>query len=369
MPMRSILVLALAAATAAAAPPPPSADLIARLELREAPQPVRERAGWRPPKRIVVQSLGDDIVAALRPVAPDAQFVVVNTADEARAAVADADVLLGSGARMCTPAVFAAAKKLRWMQTYSAGVERCVSDDAFRKRGALLTNMQRAYGPVIAEHVIAMMLALTRELPTYTTLQSQRRWDTSPTARMQTVEGKTMLVVGLGGIGTEVAERAHGLRMRVVATRARRGADRPAFVERVGTPDELPALIREADVVVNALPLTAETRGLFDAAMFARMRSTALFINVGRGQTVRTEDLVAALERGVIGGAGLDVVDPEPLPPEHPLWRAPNLLVTPHVAGDAKDYDRVLIEVVRENLRRYVAGERMLSVVDSERGY
>jgi phosphoglycerate dehydrogenase-like enzyme len=177
-----------------------------------------------------------------------------------------------------------------------------------------------------------------------------------------------MLVVGLGGIGSEVAKRAHALGMKVVATRAS-GRAGPDFVSYVGLPDELPKLAGEADFVVNTAPLTPQTTGIFDAAFFAKMKPTAYFINVARGKSVVTSALVEALNGKKIAGAGLDVTDPEPLPPEHPLWKAPNVIITPHVANDSDlGYD-AQIKVVQENLRRYVAGERMLSVVDVSKGY
>jgi len=182
------------------------------------------------------------------------------------------------------------------------------------------------------------------------------------------IRGQTILIVGLGGIGTEVAKRAHALGMRVVATRASDRAG-PDFVSYVGLPDELAKLAAEADVVVNALPLTPATRDTFDARVFAAMKRSALFINVGRGGTVVTPALVQALHSGGVGGAAVDVTDPEPLPADHPLWDAPNVIITPHISSESElGFTRVW-EIVRENLRRYVAGEAMLSVVDIERGY
>jgi phosphoglycerate dehydrogenase-like enzyme len=177
-----------------------------------------------------------------------------------------------------------------------------------------------------------------------------------------------MLVVGLGGIGTEVARRASALGMTVTATRAssRKGPD---FVSYVGLSDELLELAAKADVVVNSLPLTPQTTGLFDAGFFAAMKPTAYFINVGRGKSVVTDDLLLALKEGHIAGAGLDVTEPEPLPSDHPLWMQPNVIITPHIsAGSDLRIERLWI-VMRENLRRYVAGEPMLSVVDVDRGY
>jgi phosphoglycerate dehydrogenase-like enzyme len=154
----------------------------------------------------------------------------------------------------------------------------------------------------------------------------------------------------------------------VIATRAS-GRDKPDFVSYIGGPNELPTLLKQADIVVNSLPLTDQTRGLFNARLFATMKPSAYFINVGRGGTTVTNDLLEALNKGVIAGAGLDVTDPEPLPPEHPLWRTPNTIITPHVSSHAIVGQSLVFRVSRENLRRYAAGEKMLSVVDTSRGY
>jgi phosphoglycerate dehydrogenase-like enzyme len=300
----------------------------------------------------------------LKSAAPDAEVIVANPADIAKQA-AKADVVIG----FCTPEVLAAGKSIRWIQLVTAGVENCVSIPAVRERDILVTNMQRIGGPIIAEHVMAMVLGFTRGIDVYVAAQPRAEWRRStPPGRMQVIDGKTMLVVGLGGIGSEVAKRAHALGMKVVATRAS-GRAGPDFVSYVGLPDELPKLAGEADFVVNTAPLTPQTTGIFDAAFFAKMKPTAYFINVARGKSVVTSALVEALNGKKIAGAGLDVTDPEPLPPEHPLWKAPNVIITPHVANDSDlGYD-AQIKVVQENLRRYVAGERMLSVVDVSKGY
>jgi phosphoglycerate dehydrogenase-like enzyme len=182
------------------------------------------------------------------------------------------------------------------------------------------------------------------------------------------LEGKTVLVVGLGGIGTEVARRAHAFGMRVIATRAS-GRTGPDYVSYVGLPDEMLKLAKDADFVVNCAPLTPQTTGIFNREFFATLKPGAYFISVGRGRSTVTADLIAALNSGKLAGAGLDVVDPEPLPSDSPLWRLPNLIITPHVSADTPLAEEQRIAVLRENLRRYVAGEPMLSVVDIERGY
>jgi phosphoglycerate dehydrogenase-like enzyme len=209
---------------------------------------------------------------------------------------------------------------------------------------------------------------LTRQINAYLANQSEGKWERRPRQKLMDLDGHTMLVVGLGGIGTMIAERANAFGMHVIATR-NSGHEGPSFVDYVGVADELPKLIGQADIVVNVTPLTPETMGLFNAAMFERMKPGAYFINVGRGKSVVTDDLLAALKSGRIAGAGLDVVDPEPLPNDHPLWHALNVVITPHVAGDSElKLDRAWL-VMRENLRRYVAGDRLFSVVDVKRGY
>jgi phosphoglycerate dehydrogenase-like enzyme len=173
----------------------------------------------------------------------------------------------------------------------------------------------------------------------------------------------------MGGIGTNVARVAHSLGMRVVATRRSNSGITSEYVEQVATPDELIDLAGHADFIVNCLPLTNATRGLFDARFFSSVKRGAIFVNVGRGATVVTDDLTDALRRGQLGGVGLDVTDPEPLPRSHPLWRMPNVVITPHIAGKSDDLDDRAWLIAHENLRRYSTGECMLSVVDRSSGY
>ncbi len=336
-----------------------------RYQLEEASSPVRESPGWRRPERILVVGSFPQLIQQLEALAPGVEFVTASNPAAAASKAAGVDAVIGA----CTPEVLAAGKAIRWIQVYSAGVENCVAIPAVRERAILVTNMQRISGPAMAEHVMAMMLAFTRGLDVFIPAQSKRTWRRDAAeGRMTLVRGKTMLVVGLGGIGSEVARLAHAAGMRVIATRAS-GRSGPDYVSYVGLPDELLKLAGEADVVVNTAPLTSQTTGVFDAAFFAKMKPTAYFINVGRGKSVVTSALVDALSSGAIAGAGLDVTDPEPLPAEHPLWRAPNLIVTPHVANDSDLGFGAQAEVIKENTRRYVAGERMLSVVDVARGY
>jgi phosphoglycerate dehydrogenase-like enzyme len=343
-----------------------AAALIQRLGLEESATPVREQAGWRKPRKVLVWNVAPQAVPMLQAAAPGVELLLAKDAGEAVALAGQADAVLG----FCSAEVLAAGPDIRWVQSFSAGVERCVTIPALRERGILLTNMQRVAGPVMAEHVLAMMLAYARGLHFYIPERMAARWTRELPApgRMMTLEGKTVLVVGLGGIGVEVARRAHALGMRVVATRAS-GREGPAFVSYVGLSDELNKLAAEADFVVNTTPLTPATTRMFDAKFFAAVKPGAFFVNVGRGQSVVQDELIAALRSGRLGGAGLDVTDPEPLPAGSPLWQMQNVILTPHVSAQSDIDDSVRMTVAVENLRRYVAGEKMLSVVDVAKGY
>ena len=345
---------------------PATTALIERLGLVESDTPVRERPGWRKPQRILVWNLSPQLAASLQAVAPGVELLLADDAAEAAALAKDADAVLG----LCSAELLAAGPNIRWIQAYSAGVERCVAVPAVRERNILLTNMQRVAGPVMAEHVIAMMLAYARGLHFYIPERMAGRWtrEMPPPAQLLTLEGKTVLVVGLGGIGVEVAKRAHALGMRVIATRAS-GREGPAFVSYVGLPDELHRLASEADFIVNTAPLTPATTGLFDAKFFDAAKPGAFFVNVGRGRSVVQPDLIAALRSGRLAGAGLDVTDPEPLPADSPLWKMQNVILTPHISAGSDLGDELRFAIGVENLRRYAAGEKMLSVVDVAKGY
>ena len=341
-------------------------SLVERYGLEESKVPVRERAGWTPPRKVLVWNRAPQLLSTLQSAAPGVELIPAANQAEAVRLAADADAVIG----FCSEQVLAAGPRIRWVQVFWAGVEDCVSIPALRERGVLLTNMQRVAGPVMAEHVVAMMLAFARGLQFFIPERAAGRWTDEPpsSVRMVTIEGKTVLVVGLGGIGTEVARRAHALGMRVTATRAS-GREGPEFVSYVGLPDELHKLAADADFIVNTTPLTPQTTGIFNAKFFAAAKPGAYFFNVGRGGSVVEADLVAALESGRIGGAGLDVTDPEPLPATSPLWKMQNVIITPHVSSDSDLGLDARVAVIRENLRRYVAGERMLSEVDLGKGY
>lgn len=359
----------LAPSSGAAVDAPDVSQLISDLGLRVADTPVRERSQWQPPHKILLSPalfvhFHEDL-AKLQQVAPDVKFIKLSTTTPADDIV-DVDAAIG----LCAPKMLQAAKRLQWIQWLGAGVEECVQQPLIRERQPLITNMQRTGGASMAEHVMGMMLVLSRHLNYFIAEQRRGHWDPDSDHYPFAVDlkGKTLLVVGLGGIGLEVAKRSYAFGMRITATRASRSA-RPDYVSYVGMPDELMKLTRDADFIINCTPLTPQTAGLFDKEFFNAVKPTAYFINVGRGGSVVTTDLIAALKARRIAGAGLDVTDPEPLPSSSSLWRMPNVLITPHVSSNSPLTDELRLAVLHENLRRYVAGDRMLSVVDIERGY
>jgi len=342
-------------------------NMIEELGLVESDMPVRDYPGWGVPGKVVVRVDNPGRLAPLQAVAPGVEIVAVSNQAEALAAAADAQVLMG----FCDEEILSAAPQLVWVQVYSSGVEHCVSNPGIEGGNRILTNGQRIGSPALAEHAIALMMALVRGLDAYHTSQLAGSWQREVelgAGEFMELDGRTVLVVGLGGIGTQVARRAHGLGMRVIATR---GSSRegPAYVDYVGLANEVNLLAAQADVVINTAPLTGQTRGMFNAEFFAAMKPTAYFVSVGRGGSTVTADLITALETGEIAGAGLDVTDPEPLPAGHPLWTTPRVIITPHTAGRSdRSRDRLYL-LLQENLRRYVAGEPLLSVVDIDRGY
>lgn len=346
-------------------------ELIRELEIRESKQQAREMAGWKAPKKIVVLIPNNRMPARpdykewLQSAVGDTELVFIKSNEELELEKEDADVYLG----FCQH-VDEGMEALRWVQNYYVGVDRCANNQKLLNDKVLLTNTSAIPGPGMAEHTIAMMLMLTKKMYIFYNQQQKQVWKRldSPSKQVMEVGGKTMLVVGLGGIGRQIAKRAHGLGMTVKGIRnsSRKGPD---YVEYVGLPDELTKLAAEADVVVNITPLTKSTTGLFDQAFFHNMKPSAYFINMGRGKSVITKDLLAALQKGEIAGAAIDVTDPEPLPADHPLWKAPNIVITPHNSAPSDQMLERFWVLVRENLRRYVAGEKMLNVVNLKRGY
>jgi phosphoglycerate dehydrogenase-like enzyme len=289
-----------------------------------------------------------------------AQVDAPETAAEALGAIADAEEAFGS-----LPAeILRAAGRLRWLQAPMAAPPAGYYYPELVAHPVVVTNFRGVYNDHIATHILAFVLAFSRGLHRYIPNQARREWRSEGlSARVVHLPEATALIVGVGGIGGEAARLCAAFGMRVIGVDARR-EDKPEGVAELHRPEALDRLLPEADFVILTVPNTPQTTGFMDAARFRRMKRDAYFINIGRGATVKLADLVAALEQGQIAGAGLDVYEIEPLPSDHPLWNAPNVLLTPHMAGSGPYIEDRQFGVLLENARRFAAGEPLINVVD-----
>lgn len=293
----------------------------------------------------------------------------------------DVDVLFTSfAAPLPTPQE---APRLRWVQYYSAGVENVI-DHPLAAAGVIFTTTSGIHATPIAEYVLAMMLAWYRRVPLLLTWQREAHWPTRAEREgldQRELRGATLGIVGYGSVGRETARLAHAFGMQVLAT-SHGGDHRDHGYQIAGIGDaegtlpqryyplaELHELLRASDVVLIALPSTPDTRGLFDAAAFAAMKPSALLINIARGDISDEAALLDALTTRRIAGAVLDVFAHEPLPADSPLWRLPNVIITPHISAVTPAYAERAAALFAENLRRYLAGQPLLNVVDRQQGY
>jgi len=263
-------------------------------------------------------------------------------------------------------ALLAVAPGIRWLHTISAGVERLLVPEITDRPDLVLTNNTGAYDVPIAEHVVAMLFAASKRVPAHLATQARHEWKRD--LEHTELRGATLVILGLGSIGGELARLASGLGMRVLGVR--RDATRIVpGVERVVPPEQLGDLAAEADYLAVTSALTPATRGLLSAAVIARLRPHAWIVNIARGAIIDEPALISALQEHRIGGAALDVFAVEPLPADSPLWDLDNVIVTPHVSNSSPRVRERSLALVVENVRRFKAGEPLLNVVDPAVGY
>lgn len=275
------------------------------------------------------------------------------------------------------------APNLRWVQTHSAGVNHLI-DQPIWHSDILITSASGIHTTNMAQYVFAQILAWANRVPRWLAHQQQGKWASERWNKFVPIElrGQTLGIVGYGSIGREVARIAKTFGMKVLASKgnARRlddqdytipntGDPRGEYADRIYPPEATRSMVAECDFVVIAAPLTPKTYHLFDEEMFRAMKSTSFVINVGRGPIIKEDDLAKALKKEWIAGAGLDVFEEEPLPEKSPLWKMSNVIISPHVSGFTPQYDERITDLFAENLRRYLAGEPLLNVVNRERGY
>jgi phosphoglycerate dehydrogenase-like enzyme len=295
---------------------------------------------------------------------------VVNLPDYSRVdeEIVDAEIVIAWSIR---PEQIAAAKQLQWVHSPAAAVHQLMFPELVNS-DIILTNAREVHGPVVAEHVIALIFALAKKIPDSVRLQQrhvwgqQILWDELP--RIREVAGATVGIVGLGSIGRAVAKSAKALGMRVIAVREHpeKGSE---SADAVFGPAQIDELFRQADYVVLAAPVTETTKAIANAERLALMKTGACLINVGRGALVDEPALARALREKRIGGAALDVFPKEPLPVDSPLWDVPNLLITPHTAALTEKLWERHYSLFSENLQRYLSGSPLLAIVDKRRGY
>lgn len=310
-----------------------------------------------PPDGLGDSSAVDTWPGRLREAIPGIEVTLCSSPGEAMESIQDADAAFGN----IVPELFERAGKLRWIACPQAGPEAGYYHQALIDSDVVVTNTREIYNDHIGSHIMGLLLAFAKGLHIYMPQQLRGEW--KPSFAPVHLPDSTAIVVGVGGIGAEAARLCAEFGMTVLGVDPRR-EDIPAGVAELHRPAALHDVLPRGDFVVVTVPETPETQGMFGARQFRVMRRTAFFINIGRGATVLLDDLVEALEGGEIAGAGLDVFQVEPLPAEHPLWRAPGAVITPHVAGLGPYLEERRTELFIDNCVRFNEGRPLRNVVD-----
>ncbi len=317
-------------------------------------------------KKILVAVGGPDFTTELQTIAPNAKIVRA-TSENVMQEITDADAYIGD----ITSAQVRAGKNLKWVGVMSAGVETVLfpkdGTSDLRDSNIILTNNKIVQGPEIADHALAMLLMLSRNLYVLYRNDQQQIWNPRSFHGIE-LNGKTAVVIGVGGIGTQIAIRANAFGMKVIGVDPE---DKPflPFIERVVKPDQLDDVLPQADAVFISVPDTPKSHKMMGAKEFELMKKNSYFIAVSRGGIYDMGGLVKAMDEKKLAGAGVDVTDPEPLPKDHPLWKFDNAIITPHIAGRS-DQDLGRMEgTIKENVRRFLDGKPLINVVNKQKGY
>ncbi|WP_410513716.1 D-2-hydroxyacid dehydrogenase [Paenibacillus sp. BR2-3] len=313
---------------------------------------------------VCLQPLTPQQQERIREAAPDYTLTQADAKHPDLQLLGQAEIVIG-WAKGIADTTLAAGSPLRWVQTWSAGIEK-LPLQRFQDRGIILTNASGVHAEPISAVIFGFMLLFTRNLHTAIRNQEARLWESDGTESELT--GKTAVIVGTGAIGSETARIAKAFRMKTVGV-SRSGAILPDF-DSVYTTEHLKEAVSKGHFIINTLPLTDKTRYLFNKPVFSAFRQGSIYINIGRGATTHTDDLVDALNSGQLGGAGLDVFETEPLPPDHPLWGMKQVIITPHSAGNTDRYADRIVDIFTENIKSYISGgSPARNVVDYSRQY
>ncbi|MFD0679188.1 MULTISPECIES: D-2-hydroxyacid dehydrogenase [unclassified Paenibacillus] len=315
-------------------------------------------------KIVSVQTFSAAHEEQIRSIAPEWEFINGKESEQWLAHLADAEVLIGWSSAVVQHCL-QPGTRLRWAQNWGAGVDR-IPLDSLAEFGVMLTNASGVHPNPISETVLGMMLALTRNIHLAIGNQLQKKW--TSLGELGEMHGKTVGIIGVGAIGTEVAKLCKAFGMKVLGVK--RSLSESEYVDRMVTMDRLDEVLCESDYVVVTLPLTKDTRHAIGSGQFELMKQTAFYINIGRGGTTDEQALVEALRNGEIAGAGLDVFEVEPLPEYSPLWEMSNVILTPHNSGSTVYYNERAMDIFLQNLRDYVEGkEPQLNRVDLSNQY
>ncbi|MGM0438516.1 MAG: D-2-hydroxyacid dehydrogenase [Bacillota bacterium] len=312
--------------------------------------------------------ISEEYVTRLKKLAPEAEFVVSDNEDEIKKEIVDSDVLFDF--RGVEKEDIKKSENLKWLQTWTAGVDKFMKDD-FRKvleeKDVILTNMSGVHSNVIAEHSLGFMINFSRRFCDFNEQKNNKVWNR---LKVDHLEDKNLVVVGLGSIGKEIARKAKVFEMNVFGVN-RSGEGEFDFVDELFGQNELKKALAKADYVVSIVPLTPETEGMIGKDEFEAMKESAYFINMARGEVVDEPVMIEALRDGKIAGAGLDVFAEEPLPEDSPLYELDNVLITPHVGGAFPGYNKKAIKIVEKNLEKFVSGnlDEMINKIDYNLGY
>ncbi len=314
---------------------------------------------------IVSEAVAEAVQARILEVGQSVELLTVTRDGETEAELGEAEALLRAGlSSEGYERVLEMAPRLRWVHTESAGVEQLLND-TIRSRDIVLTNSAGVHAIPIAEWVLYALLAIVKNGRHMLEAQQARRWDTSVAADELT--GKTLTILGIGGIGQAVAKRAAAFDMRVWGVNR---SGRPVEgIERLVSTERWHDLLPKTDFLLVTVPLTAKTRHMVDAHAFELLPSSAWVVNVARGAVIDEAAMIAALQNGTVAGAALDTFEEEPLPSDSPLWAMPNVIISPHHSGSSPRTTERVVDLFIENLRRFVHGEELLNVVDVKEGY
>jgi len=317
-------------------------------------------------KLVIAGGYPEQQLKALRAEFPTVNFVHAPTPADVLREVPDADALYGWGA--VNHEVLAVAKKLKWVHGPAAGAEWIRSVPEIIDMPIQVTNGRGAFAATIAESAFGMLLYLTRNLGIYAENQKKHAWAPAQRAAHVGLSGLTLGVLGLGKIGTAIADRGQAFQMEVIGCDAHDVA-RPSYVKRFWLLDGLNEFLKSSDVVMVTVPITPESRGMISATRLALMKKCSYLIVVSRGGIVDEAALPGFLHSGHLAGCGLDATDPEPLPADSPLWDAPHTIITPHTSGWSTQTSAAVVEVFKENLRRFIAGQPLFTPVNKKLGY